>query len=130
MREFPCIGCPRSCLLHVEEENGGYAVTGNSCRRGYEFAISEMSCPKRTVCSTVRTAFAETPVLSVRTSADVPKDRIFDVMAEINRLTLTERIGRGGVVIKNVLGLGVDVISTSDSLTRKTVSTINKNGGI
>ena len=116
MKEFSCIGCPRGCLLHVEEENGGFTVTGNSCPRGREFAISEMTAPKRTICSVVKTVFADAPVLPVRVSADIPKEMIFDVMGEINSVTLTQRIGRGDVVIGNVLGLGVDVISTSDLL--------------
>lgn len=116
MKEFNCIGCPRGCLLRVEEENGGFAVTGNSCPKGKEFAISEMTAPKRTICSVVRTVFADSPVLPVRVSADIPKEMIFDVMDEINSVTVTERIGRGDVVIENVLGLGVDVISTSDLL--------------
>ena len=64
----------------------------------------------------MKTVFADAPVLPVRVSADIPKEMIFDVMGEINSVTLTERIGRGDIVIENVLGLGVDVISTSDLL--------------
>lgn len=116
MKEFNCIGCPNGCLLHVEESGGEYTVTGNKCPRGAEFAVSEMTCPKRTICSTVRTVFAEAPVLPVKVAQDIPKDKIFEVMKEINAVCLTERIGRGEPVIKDVLGLGVDVISTSDLL--------------
>ena len=47
MKEFNCIGCPRGCLLHVEEENGEFTVTGNSCDNGRKFAISEMTEPTR-----------------------------------------------------------------------------------
>lgn len=119
MKEFNCIGCPRGCLLHVEKENEEFVVTGNTCDRGKEFAISEMTAPKRTICSTVKTAFPEAPVLPVRVSTDIPKEKIFDVMKEINAVTLTERIGRGDVIIENVLGLGVDVISTSSLLKTK-----------
>lgn len=118
MREFNCIVCPRGCLLRVEEINGEYSVSGNSCGRGKAFALSEMTLPMRTICSTVKTVFDDVPVLPVRVSADIPKDRIFDVMAEIDSVTLTERIGRGAAVIENVLGLGVDIISTSDALIR------------
>ena len=120
MKEFNCIGCPRGCLLHVEEENGEFTVTGNSCDNGRKFAISEMTEPKRTICSTVRTVFADVPVLPVKVSADIPKDRIFDVMREINSVVLTQRISGGDTVIENVLGLGVDVISTSNVLSEYT----------
>lgn len=116
MKEFNCIGCPRGCLLRVEEENGEITVSGNSCENGRKFAISEMTEPKRTICSTVKTVFADVPVLPVRVSADIPKDRIFDVMREINSVTLDKRISGGDAVIENVLGLGVDVISTSNVL--------------
>lgn len=116
MKEFNCIGCPRGCLLRVEEENGEFTVSGNSCENGRKFAISEMTEPKRTICSTVKTVFGDVPVLPVRVSADIPKDRIFDVMREINSVTLDKRISGGDAVIENVLGLGVDVISTSNVL--------------
>ncbi len=116
MKEFNCIGCPRGCLLRVEEENGEFTVSGNSCENGRKFAVSEMTEPKRTICSTVKTVFADVPVLPVRVSADIPKDKIFDVMREINSVTLDKRISGGDAVIENVLGLGVDVISTSNVL--------------
>ena len=116
MKEFNCIGCPRGCLLRVEEENGEFTVSGNSCENGRKFAVSEMTEPKRTICSTVKTVFDDVPVLPVRVSADIPKDKIFDVMREINSVTLDKRISGGDAVIENVLGLGVDVISTSNVL--------------
>ena len=116
MKQLVCIGCPRGCRLTVEENSGEFIVTGNTCPRGKAFAISEMTEPKRTICSTVKTVFPGCPVLPVRVSDDIPKDGIFDVMREINAVVLTERIGRGDVIIENVLGLGVDVISTSDLL--------------
>ena len=116
MKQLVCIGCPRGCRLTIDENNGEYTVTGNTCPRGIEFALSEMTAPKRTICSTVKTAFSDVPVLPVRVSDDIPKEKIFDVMREINAVTLKERIGRGDAVIKDVLGLGVDVIATSDLL--------------
>lgn len=116
MKQLVCIGCPRGCRLTIDEKDGEYIVTGNTCQRGKEFAISEMTAPKRTICSTVKTVFSDVPVLPVRVSDDIPKEKIFDVMREINAVTLKERIGRGDAVIKNVLGLGVDVIATSDLL--------------
>jgi len=70
----------------------------------------------RTICSTVKTAFPENPVLPCRVSTDIPKEKIFDVMKEINGITVTERIGRGDIIIKDVLGLGADIIATSDLL--------------
>ena len=116
MTELTCIVCPRGCKLQIEAENGGYTVTGNGCKRGGVFAVNEMTDPKRTICSTVRTVFPDVPVLPVRVSDEIPKNRIFDVMHEINKAVVKTPVGRGEAVIKNVLDLGVDVIATSNML--------------
>lgn len=116
MKELVCIVCPRGCTMQIEGEGENLKVTGNSCKRGLNFAISEMTEPKRTICSTVKTTFEDFPVVPVRVSADIPKDRIFDVMKEINRATVSSPVSRGDVIIENVLGLGADIIATSDVL--------------
>ncbi len=111
-----CIVCPNSCVMHVERKGEELIVTGNKCARGEAFAHQELTDPQRTICSTVRTVFPETPVLPVRVSTDIPKNKIFDVMKEIDAYTVTERVARGDVLIPNVLGTGADVIATSDLL--------------
>lgn len=116
MKELTCIVCPNGCTLQVEKNGEEWKVTGGRCRRGEAFAIAEMTNPVRTICTTVATSFQDVPVLPVRVSGDIPKKRIFDVMEEINKVKVTERLGRGAVVIENVLGLGVDVIVTSGIL--------------
>lgn len=116
MREMTCIVCPNGCSLKVEEKDGKWVVSGNQCKRGELFAAEEMTHPMRTVCSTVRTVFAEIPVIPVRVSAEIPKELIFDVMKQINQVTADRIYSSGEPVIENVLGLGVDVIVTSDIL--------------
>lgn len=116
MKELVCIVCPRGCNLKIEGENDNIKVSGNTCKKGEAFAIAEMKAPMRTICSTVKTAFKDTPVLPVRVSSDIPKDKIFDVMCEINKVVVKDKIGAGEIVIKNVLGLNVDIIATSNIL--------------
>ena len=116
MKELVCIVCPRGCTMTLEGEGKDVKVSGNSCKRGAEFAVSEMTEPKRTICTTVRTAFPDVTVLPVRVSKEIPKDKIFDVMAQINKVTVKERVKRGDTIIKDVLGLGADLIATSGVL--------------
>ena len=111
-----CITCPRGCTMNVTQDGEEITVTGNSCNRGEAVAVSEPTNPTRTNCTTVATAFPESPVLPCRVSAEIPKDKIFDLMKEINNVVVTERIGRGDVILNDVLGTGVDVIATSDLL--------------
>lgn len=115
MKKIVCIVCPNGCTLSVEQSGETITVTGNKCKRGEEFAVKEMTCPMRTICSTVKTDSPVFPVLPVRVSSDIPKEKIFDVMNEINKVIVTAPVQRGDIVIENVLGLGVDIIAT-DSL--------------
>ncbi len=113
MKELVCIVCPNSCKLTIAD-NG--EVTGAKCPRGKKFAEEETTCPKRTVCTTVATAFDDYPVLPVRTETEIPKDKIPALMQLIDGFTLERRVARGEVVIENVLNTGVNLISTSNML--------------
>lgn len=115
-KEIVCIVCPNGCTLKISGEPGSFTVTGHKCKRGEAFAISEMTMPMRTICSTVKTSFPYAPVLPVRVSCDIPKERIFDVMKEIGKITVREKLSRGDIIIKNVLNTGADIIATSDIL--------------
>ena len=105
--------------MQIQKQSGAFAVSGNTCKRGAQFAISEMTRPMRTICTTVRTTFPDVPVISVRVSAEIPKDRIFDVMEEIRKVRLDKPLRRGEAVMQDVLGLGVDILVTSDLLEEK-----------
>lgn len=109
MKEFICIVCPRGCHISVDENMN---VTGNTCPRGKEYAINEMTHPTRMITSTVAIESPELRRLPVMTSAPIPKDRIFDVMEEINKVRAKAPVKIHDVVISNVLGLGVDIIAT------------------
>lgn len=116
MKELVCITCPNSCRMKAELVDGEWKVTGNRCRRGERFAKSELTCPMRTFSTTVRTAWEQVPVVPVRVSEEIPKEKIFEVMEQISCMTLREPLGRGEILIPNVLGLSADVIVTSDCL--------------
>ena len=110
-----CIVCPRGCRITAKPGDPP-EITGNGCKRGYQFALDELTDPRRTVCTTVKTAFPDVPVLPVKVSREIPKNRIFDVMREIAGVTVTQPLGTGDVVIENVLGLGADIVVTADTL--------------
>ena len=116
MSELVCIVCPRGCTLKVEREGDAFHVTGNGCKRGEAFAVSEQTAPMRTLCTTVRTAFPGVPVLPVKLSAEIPKEQIFPVMEAVSAVTVDRPVGRGDVVLENVLGLGVDLVASSGLL--------------
>lgn len=111
MKEFTCIVCPRGCRLTIDDNMN---VTGNTCPRGKEYAISEVTNPVRTITSSVRVTNREDLLVSVKTSGPIPKGKIFDVMEEINKIGVTAPCQIGQIVKENVLGLGVNIIITKN----------------
>lgn len=116
MKEMTCIVCPNGCSLVVDDSKDPIEVSGNKCPRGKQFAINELIHPMRTICSTVKTTYHNVPVVPVRVTSEIPKEQIFPVMKEINQVLIKQPLGVNDVVIENVLGLGVDVIITSNIL--------------
>jgi CxxC motif-containing protein len=95
-------------------ENGEYVFSGNQCPRGEKFAISEITFPVRSLTTTVRTAFADMPVLPVRSNGEVPKEKITEIIRELASITITERMNIGAIVLVDILQTGCDIISTRD----------------
>ncbi|MCI8385176.1 MAG: DUF1667 domain-containing protein [Acutalibacter sp.] len=114
VRELICISCPLGCPLRVETDGAGKvtAVTGNTCKRGEAYGRKEVTAPTRTVTSTVLVAGGQSPVVSVRTKGDVPKDSIFAVMAVIRETEVPAPVALGDVLAENIAGTGVDLIAT------------------
>jgi len=106
-----CVNCPNSCELKIDEDGN---ISGNKCEKGKEFALNETHNPTRSIASTVRTIYKEMPYLPVRTSNEIPKDKIFLVMEEINKVVVNKHIKVNDIIIKNVLGLDCDIIATSN----------------
>lgn len=113
--DFTCIRCPMGCPLHVELENGAVkSVSGNTCKLGEAYARTEAVAPVRTVTGTVRAAGGVRPVVAVKTVPDVPKARIFDVMAALRSIRAQAPVRIGDVLLRDAAGTGADIVATAE----------------
>ena len=110
-KEFVCIVCPRGCNLKIDDSLN---VTGNFCPRGKAYAVSEVTNPVRMITSSIRVKNREDLLVSVKTSVAVPKDKIFAVMQEIDKLSVSAPCHIGDVALANVLGTGADILITKN----------------
>lgn len=112
-RSIICISCPLGCNLSVEHDDKAVlSVTGNGCKLGPKYAEKEVFAPERVVTSTVKIEGAKIPLLPVRTSCSVSKDKMFEVMKEIFKLKAKAPVKRGDVICKNICNSGADLIAT------------------
>ena len=109
-KELICITCPKGCHLKVDAEAN--KVTGNACPRGAEYGINEVTHPVRVITSTVKVKNGQIPVVPVKTKTPIPKELNFKCMEEINKATIVAPINIGDIVITNILGTGVDIVTT------------------
>ena len=79
IRKMTCIVCPNGCELEAE------IVDGNLCPKGAQYAAQEVEAPKRTIASSVAVKNGVLPLVSVRLNRAVPKEKLFEVMAEIRK---------------------------------------------
>ena len=119
-RELTCIGCPMGCPLTVEIENNEVkSVTGNTCKRGEDYAKKEVTNPTRIVTSSVVVKGGVLAAVSVKTKEDIPKGKIFDCVKALKEVEVKAPVYIGDVVLADVAGTGVDVIATKHVDARK-----------
>lgn len=115
-REIVCIVCPNGCRIQCEETPDGVRCTGQKCKKGEAYAAAELTHPMRTLTTSVKTAFPDSPVVSVRTDGEIEKAKLREVTNALGGIMLDHRVKIGDVVAKNICGTGVNVVCTSDRL--------------
>ncbi len=115
MADLICIKCPIGCHMRAEMEDGELRLTGNTCKKGKQYAQEELTAPKRIVTCLLSVEGGDQP-LSVKTASGVPKEKIFDCIREIKSLKLSAPVPIGKVLIENILGTGDNVIATKTVL--------------
>ncbi|HCF92788.1 MAG TPA: hypothetical protein DER58_10010 [Firmicutes bacterium] len=134
--EITCTACPMGCRITVElEEAGGVRggagaggesgvsaadvsnarITGNSCRRGAEYAWEEITAPKRVVTSVVAVK-GQDRMLPVRTAQPIPKECIFAVMDAIQRIEVSLPVQTGQILVSNIAGTGVNLTASKNMM--------------
>ena len=112
-REIICIVCPTGCRIQVSgDDPQQLTITGNECKRGNEYALKEVTDPRRTLITTVQINHGRLRRLPVRTDMEIPKRSIFPCMEVINRMEVDAPVEIGQVIISDILGTGADLIAT------------------
>ena len=109
-RELTCILCPRGCQLTVTGEQDDIKVTGNGCKNGIQYGISECLNPVRTVTAILRVSNRCDTMVSVKTSVPVKKQDMLNVMSVLKSTTVSAPVKLGDVLISDVCG--ADIIAT------------------
>ncbi|HPO28147.1 MAG TPA: DUF1667 domain-containing protein [Petrotogaceae bacterium] len=112
--EIVCVQCPMGCKLKIimDEENKISDISGYTCERGKQYAVQEITDPKRIIPSSIKVVNGELPLVSVKTDRPVSKKLISEIMLIIKKSAVTAPVKVGQVLVKNILGTGADIVAT------------------
>ena len=112
-RRILCTVCPVGCEITVYVEKGRVvSVEGAGCPRGREFAEKEVREPERPFFAVVPVRCGDLSTVSVRSTGPVPKKLIPELVRLLSNLVLEAPVEPGAVILRNPLGLGVDIVAT------------------
>lgn len=115
IKEYICIICPNGCEIEaLIEGTSVLKIEGAVCARGREYVEQELINPQRNIATSVLVEGGVLPLVSVRLTKPIPKNRIFDVMNEIKKIKLSAPVRINQIVMENVLNLNSDVIATKN----------------
>lgn len=113
--EVTCILCPISCKAKLFLEGDEVISVENlECSRGKTYVENELKKPMRDFFTVVKVEGARVSVLPIRTSGPIPKEKMIDCSKELSKVIVKAPVKLGSIILKNLLNLGVDVISTQD----------------
>ncbi|OPZ89421.1 MAG: hypothetical protein BWY74_02735 [Firmicutes bacterium ADurb.Bin419] len=112
-RYITCIVCPNGCKLEVICKDT-IIVKNALCPKGEEYAKNEVMNPVRTVTSTVKVCDGVLPLVSVRSSKPVPKEKIPDIIQLLKEVDLEAPVEFHKIIYSDILGTGADIIATRE----------------
>lgn len=111
--EFTCIMCPVGCTLKVEKKDDKIIVTGNSCPRGAEYGVKEVTSPER-ILTTVKKY--KNGTVCLKTDSPIPKNMIDEILLLIKKEKISKNLKVGDIFIKNILNTKSNVMVTEINL--------------
>jgi CxxC motif-containing protein len=112
-RHFVCVICPIGCEIDVVHDGSKIiSMEGNKCEKSEEFVSQELIEPIRILTTTVRIKGSKWPVIPVRTDKAVPKRLFPRIMRQLRRIKLQAPVNMLAVVVKDVDGMGANLIAT------------------
>lgn len=108
-----CIDCPVGCEINVTYDGKTVLeVDGNKCKKGINYAETEIVDPKRMIVTTVRVVKGLHRLVPVRSTEAIPKNKIFKVLDKLCKIELDAPVEIHQVVLSNAAGTGVDIIAS------------------
>ena len=104
-KTITCIMCPNGCEIT-------YDLNGGMCGKGPEYVKNEILNPKRTLTSSVKVTGGAIPLVSVKTTGSIPKEKLQYAMKLINELAVEAPVELGQIIRTDFMEEGINLVAT------------------
>lgn len=121
-REITCTVCPVGCNIKMwRDDSDDWQIDGNRCKRGYRYAMDEITDPKRTLTTTMLQRIQNCDdekeiyidrLIAVRSSYPIPLRQTLTAMDQIKETIICRPVKEGDIVIADIAGTKADMIVT------------------
>jgi CxxC motif-containing protein len=112
-RNLVCVNCPKGCHIQVSLQDGMIQdIKGYSCENGKKYAQDEVTCPMRTLTTTIKIEGASYPVLPVMTDSPIPLDRMDEAMESIKKISVKAPVKMDEIIVTHFLGTNANLIAS------------------
>ena len=113
-KDIICTVCPRGCSITVDGDGKkATKIDGYGCKRGLTYAETEYVNPVRILTTTVKIE-GKDELLPVRSDSPISFSKLMDCMEVIKTVSVKAPINRYDVIVKDILGTGVNIVATKD----------------
>jgi CxxC motif-containing protein len=101
------------CKFVVGLKNGNCIIEdGKKCKKGREFIINEALNPKRMLTSSIYVKNGIWPLVSVKSSKPIPKEKLNLILKEIKKKKINAPVSIGDIIINNSANTDINIIAT------------------
>jgi CxxC motif-containing protein len=112
-KNLTCIICPIGCKIAVKYNGKEFEfIKGYKCIKGIEYTKNEIMNPRRILTTSVLVKNGQWPLVSVKSSEPIKKEKIFNILNKIKKTTVNAPVKSGKIILKNVDKTGIDIVST------------------
>ncbi|TYB30596.1 MAG: DUF1667 domain-containing protein [Candidatus Mcinerneyibacterium aminivorans] len=108
-----CINCPMGCEVELTVENEKIiSIEGNRCPAGKEYVKEEYYNPTRILTTTMRVKNGVLPVIPVKSSKPIPKNKLKEAMIKTAEKEIEAPIRINEVLIENIVDTEADIVAS------------------
>ncbi|EMR73672.1 uncharacterized protein with conserved CXXC pairs [Thermoplasmatales archaeon SCGC AB-539-N05] len=112
-QKITCIVCPIGCKILVTIDGKQLEILeGYKCKKGIDYARHEALNPRRMLTTSVLVEGGRWPLVSVKSSQPVPKEKIFSILKEIKKTRIKTPVKSGQEILNNVANTDIDIVTT------------------